>query len=362
MLVLFVMTAASVFGQGLRGLPLPSKSTQSSEFRTVVAEYAPSYGGDVVVIPSAQNTKIDSQDAEIVPVPPVLNATFVGQQADEISSDQEKRPNKFTESFKKASDATKNWFVNAGHSVTSATRKSVPKDEQWLDEVHASVESPSPSALLSQGVRNELENHFPEAEQDYLQVIRLQQQLQKRQESWLGNKTPPENVVNLGNVYHRLAVVCWRQEKRDIAEGYFKRALSLSAWNSIQLTTDYALFLEECQKYRQSEVLMRNALVDNPNDARVQRLLGRSLAYQNRFQEALRYLIPAVGERGAAVEMAEICHKMGDEESAKQFESKIIGKKVTKAFPLHPRTVARQFEFKKGGKSYLAEVLRSDIR
>ena len=311
--LLAVAFTASAQGQDYRRLPLPQQPAPAGEFRPTVAEYSPRYGEE------ARNTAGSQQSVTKTTVVPADGSTK-SDSSTEGSTPPSKEPNKFTESFRKASESTKAWFSNTGQSINkffkenAAPRESEAAEmEQEFRQVRERKEQVTASQLFSQGIRAEQDGLFDEAERDYLRSLQMQQEMRNRQQA---------HAPGLGNLYHRLAVVCWRQEKMEAAEIYFKKALSTSPWNNVPLTTDYALFLEGNGKYRQSELMMRNALVQNPENPRVLRLLGRSLGYQGRHAEAMRHLTTAVGREAAAVELAAISRRQGDEALARLFDAK----------------------------------------
>lgn len=218
---------------------------------------------------------------------------------------------KAVESTKKATSTSKEWVTQNWNAMKESVFKSSAADAlQEEDDFDIGDDrkeigryDQQLSALFARAVEFEKTGLLEEAKQGYSDYLQAARKLRGRR---LG--------IDYVNAYHRLAVVYWKQGETAMAESWFRYAVNASRHRAnTALATDYALFLEERRDYRQSEIILKNALIAAPENHRAIRLLGRSIAFQGRPHEALHYLKPSIGEESAYRELASIYREQGNE-------------------------------------------------
>lgn len=214
----------------------------------------------------------------------------------------------------KAAEATRNWFQ------TTFSDDDESEDAHNPGQGAAKNEAKSRDTIYRQAVDAEREGRFADAETGYREYIHLLGRNSGKKSSGNWGKRTQVDPRDVANVYHRLAVVCWRQGKTERVETFFRHALNVSPKDNEALAADYGLFLLENEKYDQSEIVIRNALIAAPNNRRLTRILARSLALQNRPVEAIRHLSTVMDEATARTEIAAIYRQKGDEHYAVMIE------------------------------------------
>ncbi len=315
-----------------------------NEFQPVLADYSPRYGQADTVAPVVKTA------------PPVKGAgdakkknTAKKEAAKDANKDVPKaKPLNpldyidFDGMYHAVKDTTKKW----GESAKTSTLKAGQATKSWFksvfDEEHGEETQPDRhgqsliprephddqsaremrSSFYINAVQAERAGEYAAAEEGYLKYL---QSFQKSFPTGFPKERLPG--THRAHIHHRLAVVSWRQGKTAQAENYFRSAVEHSRRETFDmpLVTDFALFLQENGKHGQSEVLLKNALIAEPENERAKRFLGRSLVFQNRPEEALRYLSDIMDEKSAYREIASIYRLCGDENTARLAEAKING-------------------------------------
>lgn len=105
-------------------------------------------------------------------------------------------------------------------------------------------------------------------------------------------------------VFHRLAVVCDRQNRFQDAEQNFKRAIALEPRDSV-LLADYGYSLYRQRRWVESEQYLRQAVANDPADSRAHNHLGLVLCQVERRDEAIgEFLRAGCTEAEAHVNLA----------------------------------------------------------
>jgi len=127
----------------------------------------------------------------------------------------------------------------------------------------------------------------------------------------------------LATPYHRLAMISWKEGSTNDAGIYFRHALNYAlGGNLLIIGGDYAQFLMVRGDYARAEVVLRNALLNDPENKRLLFFLGRCVALQKKHQESLRYLDASVGRAQAYQELAAIYRQQGEFELARVAEER----------------------------------------
>ena len=123
--------------------------------------------------------------------------------------------------------------------------------------------------------------------------------------------------------YHRLALISWKGGNIADAEIYFRYALNYAlGGNLLIIGGDFSQFLMMKGEYAKAEIILRNALINDPENKRLLLYLGRCVAVQRKHQESLRYLVASVGRARAYQELAAVYRQQGDFELARVAEEK----------------------------------------
>ena len=205
---------------------------------------------------------------------------------------------------KKSSDS-----VDGGQAEVSAVTKEMQYSE--VDYV-ASATTPKDTKvgnLYNEALWAESQGRHSEAVRAYNGFIKANEQSTK-------------NGV-LAAPYHRLALISWKEGNVVDADIYFRYALNYAlGGNLLIIGGDYAQFLAAKGDYTRAEIILRNALIYDPENARLLLYLGRCVALQKKHQESLRYLVKAVGRARAYEELAAVYRQQGDFELARVAEDK----------------------------------------
>ncbi len=127
----------------------------------------------------------------------------------------------------------------------------------------------------------------------------------------------------LASPYHRLALIAWKDGNVTDADIYFRYAINYALGGNLLIVGgDYAQFLMAKGDYAKAEIILRNALINDPENKRLLLYLGRCVALQKKHQESLRYLISAVGKAQAYQELAQVYRQQGDLGLARVAEEK----------------------------------------
>ena len=123
-------------------------------------------------------------------------------------------------------------------------------------------------------------------------------------------------VADLAFANRQLAILAIERKDYEAGNRYFEMALHYTP-DDLEICGMYGESLLHLQKdYPKAEAVFRQALSSAPNDLRFQLLLGRTLAYQKKYQMGLKHLKTALGEKQAYDELAQIYHQNGEYERA----------------------------------------------
>ena len=163
--------------------------------------------------------------------------------------------------------------------------------------------------LYNEGLLAESQGRHPDAVRAYNGFIKA-------------NERSTANGV-LAAPYHRLALIAWKEGNVADTEIYFRYALNYAlGGNLLIIGSDYAQFLMAKGDYPKAEIILRNTLINDPENKRLLLFLGRCVALQKKHQESLRYLDASVGRAQAYQELAAIYRQQGDFELARVAEEK----------------------------------------
>ena len=125
-----------------------------------------------------------------------------------------------------------------------------------------------------------------------------------------------ENPVDMGFAYSQLGELALQKNQFEASNRYFEESIKHNPAD-LEVYGKYGESLFRLQgNYTGAETLFRQAMTLAPNDPRFQLQLGRTLAYQKKYQAGLGYLKTAIGEQQAYDEIAKIYHQHGEYESA----------------------------------------------
>lgn len=197
------------------------------------------------------------------------------------------------------------------------------------DYVSSAIRNKSTASkeLYDKGMRAESEGNTVSAVRHYNGFIKA-------------NKRQTTNGT-LAAPYHRLALISWKNRKAKESDIYFRYAIKYArGGNTPIIAGDYGLFLMEQGKFPQAEIVLRNALLQSPENKRILLYLGRCSIRQHKPIEALRYLTTAVGEERAYLEVASIYREQGDFELARNMEQR---REEYLARSVRPNVVGREY-------------------
>jgi len=189
---------------------------------------------------------------------------------------------------------------------TEVTANTKEKQYSEVDYIASAVEPKDTKArsLYNEGLLAESQGRHSEAIQAYNGFIKANEQSTK-------------NGV-LAAPYHRLALISWKDGNVPDTGIYFRYALNYAlGGNLLIIGGDYAQFLMAKGDYAKAEVILRNALINDPENKRLLLYLGRCVALQKKHQESLRYLVAAVGRAQAYEELAAVYRQQGEFELAR---------------------------------------------
>ena len=133
---------------------------------------------------------------------------------------------------------------------------------------------------------------------------------------YVGKSKLQNNPVDLGFAYSQLGELALRKNQFEGSNRYFEESIKHNP-SDLEVYGKYGESLFRLQgNYVGAEALFRQAMTLSPNDPRFQLQLGRTLAYQKKYQAGLGYLKTALGEQQAYDEIAKIYHQHGEYERA----------------------------------------------
>jgi len=107
--------------------------------------------------------------------------------------------------------------------------------------------------------------------------------------------------------HHRLAITHVERNDIDKAHSHFGLALTNAAPKQIPaIAADYAAFLSANGDLHRTELVLRQALTQAPNDKEIIRMLARCLVLQDKIIEGRRYFMSICSEEEARAEIAVI--------------------------------------------------------
>ncbi|MDR2705089.1 MAG: tetratricopeptide repeat protein, partial [Planctomycetaceae bacterium] len=218
-------------------------------------------------------------------------------------------PSKNTKSPRESKDKESLEDIDDGQEMIEALKKE--QSYSAPDYVNSATQSNTATAkdFYKQGLDFEVQSDFPAAVRSYNAFI-------------AANKKQTTNGT-LAAPYHRLALIAWKQSEIRNAGIYFRYAMKYALGGNVPIIAgDFALFLMERNDLKQAEVILRNALINYPENNRLLYYLGRCTAHQNKPIEAIRYFSASVGEEQAYHEMALLYRQWGDFDRAKFLEDK----------------------------------------
>ena len=125
-----------------------------------------------------------------------------------------------------------------------------------------------------------------------------------------------ENPIDMAFAYSQLGELALQKNQFEASNRYFEESIKQNP-SDLEVYGKYGESLFRLQgNYVGAEAMFRQAMTLAPNDPRFQLQLGRTLAYQKKYQAGLGYLKTALGEQQAYDEIAKIYHQHGEYERA----------------------------------------------
>jgi len=155
--------------------------------------------------------------------------------------------------------------------------------------------------ILADAKEAQKSGNYAQAELYYLQYVKEYKQV--------------ENPIDLAFAYSQLGELALQKNQFEASNRYFEESIKHNP--DLEVYGKYGESLFRLQgNYVGAETLFRQAMTLAPNDLRFQLQLGRTLAYQKKYQAGLGYLKTAIGEQQAYDEIAKIYHQHGEYERA----------------------------------------------
>ncbi|MCL2710315.1 MAG: tetratricopeptide repeat protein [Planctomycetaceae bacterium] len=113
--------------------------------------------------------------------------------------------------------------------------------------------------------------------------------------------------------YHRLARMYADQNDKSNANTNFSLALQNASQHQVAgIAVDYAAFLTDCGDLRRAELMLRQALLQSPDNTEITGMLARCLIRQDKVTEGRRYFLSIGTEATANAEIAAIYREQGN--------------------------------------------------
>ncbi len=208
---------------------------------------------------------------------------------------------KVAKNFKKISDGIVSTSKQIASSAGSTFRK--PKDR-------------NPQCYHDLAMEAENQGHFDEAAVYYKRYVN---------ENKMAGDSDTASGQNKGLAipYYRLALLSQRAEKYQEANTYFRSALHhADVPTQAPIAVDYASFLLNRNEPQQAEVVLRDSLINHPQNETLLILLGKSLACQDKTVESLRLYSHVYGRERAYQEIAQLYRERNNFALARAIDGK----------------------------------------